>query len=67
MKAGDLLLVLPGTNVKPGARYSQGVVLEINPKGHIGVAMVAWFDGKVEVVEVFNLKKYYMRITNETR
>ena len=66
MKAGDLLLVVPGTQVKPGTRYSQGVVLKILG-AQKNIVKVAWCDGRIELEELKNVLRYYVRIGYETR
>jgi len=57
MKAGDLLLVKPGTHVPPGTRYFQGLVLKVEPK--IRRAEVLWYDLTLHKEMLRNLEEYY--------
>lgn len=68
MNVGDLILVKEreknGVVVLPGTRFSQGIIVESQPK--YGVVMVRWCDGMLHLEEVDRLEKYYEVINNET-
>ena len=63
MYPGDLLLVVPKSNVPPGGRYAQGIITERS-----GVFVkILWSDGYHSRELVSNVTKYYSRISNENR
>jgi hypothetical protein len=69
VKLGDLILVKEkeknGVVVLPGTRFSQGIIVESQPK--YGVVMVRWCDGMLHLEEMSRIEKYYQVISNETR
>jgi len=66
MKAGDLLLVKPGTHVPPGTRYSSGIIAEVRDSGltrwngapEIYLDII-WADGCRSLEDHRNVAPYY--------
>lgn len=69
---GDLLLVVPGTHVPPGSRYSSGMILGVREDPEItrwnGIPEVyleiLWADGHRTVEDIRKVTPYYTVVQN---
>lgn len=59
MRVGDMILSRRSEtfSLPPGFRYSQGIVVESQPR--YGTVMVRWCDGMLHLEEVENLERHY--------
>lgn len=72
MKPGDLLLVVPGTHVPPGSRYSSGMILCVREDPQLTrwngtpevYLEILWADGHRTVEDIRKVNPYYTVVQN---